>query len=138
MPSLQETAGYRLPRDQYEEMLDWQGGGCYICRRAPNPSRRLAIDHDHSTGLIRGLLCQKCNLILAMLGDDLDGVMRFVEYLRSAAEERYVDLCPRCHVASPPLRGESTGSGIRVFYRCERCLSAWATSWAIFPEPMSP
>lgn len=46
----------------------------------------LAVDHCHVTGKIRGLLCTRCNVALAAVGDNLEGVMRFVEYLRRAAD----------------------------------------------------
>jgi hypothetical protein len=48
--------------EQYNEMHDLQAGLCKICGRAESVSgRRLAVDHDHVTGLVRGLLCTKCN-----------------------------------------------------------------------------
>lgn len=40
----------------YQELFAWQGGRCYICARR-SLSRRLAVDHDHATGEVRGLLC---------------------------------------------------------------------------------
>lgn len=45
----------------------------------------MLVDHDHETGQIRGLLCHSCNRALALVGDNLAGVMRFVRYLRPAA-----------------------------------------------------
>lgn len=44
-------------------MLETQGGGCAICKRPPK-KLRLSVDHDHKTGLVRGLLCFGCNSIL--------------------------------------------------------------------------
>jgi hypothetical protein len=41
-------------------MLKVQGGVCAVCKTAPT-TRRLAVDHDHHTGFIRGLLCFRCN-----------------------------------------------------------------------------
>ena len=49
-----------LPSDEYDRMLAAQHGGCGICG-APPKTRRLHVDHDHKTGLIRGLLCFTCN-----------------------------------------------------------------------------
>lgn len=45
---------------EYERLSDMQDGRCAICRTKPR-SRRLAVDHDHKTGVIRGLLCSRCN-----------------------------------------------------------------------------
>lgn len=51
---------YGLTREQYDAILEFQGGRCAICRNEPK-TRRLAVDHDHVTGQIRGLLCMNCN-----------------------------------------------------------------------------
>lgn len=50
-------------RHRYDEMLEEQGGGCWICGRPPK-NRRLDMDHDHRTMTIRGLLCVRCNRAL--------------------------------------------------------------------------
>ena len=47
---------YGLPKGDYEKLLEFQGGVCYICGRTPRKIR-LAVDHDHQTGEPRGLLC---------------------------------------------------------------------------------
>lgn len=54
----------RLTDDEYELLLSAQGGGCAVCGRLPSPGRRLSEDHDHTTGLSRGLLCTWCNRYL--------------------------------------------------------------------------
>lgn len=46
--------------DEYAALLAAQDGGCAICGRPPK-TRRLHIDHDHSTMTVRGLLCHRCN-----------------------------------------------------------------------------
>jgi len=46
--------------EEYDAMLTKQGGVCAICKRPPNKNR-LAVDHDHTTGEVRGLLCPSCN-----------------------------------------------------------------------------
>lgn len=51
---------YGLEGDAYATMLESQGGKCAICRARPK-SKRLAVDHDHKTGAVRGLLCSRCN-----------------------------------------------------------------------------
>lgn len=52
--------------EQYDEMLAAQNGACGICSKPPE-KKRLAIDHDHETGAIRGLLCVPCNAALGVL-----------------------------------------------------------------------
>jgi hypothetical protein len=51
---------YGLGAGDYERLLAAQGGRCAICRARPK-SKRLAVDHDHKTGAVRGLLCSRCN-----------------------------------------------------------------------------
>ena len=52
---------YGLTQEQYELVLASQGGVCAICKGPPVVHNVYHIDHDHKTGLIRGLLCQSCN-----------------------------------------------------------------------------
>jgi len=51
---------YGITGDDYETLLKLQGGKCAICRARPI-SKRLATDHDHKNGDVRGLLCGRCN-----------------------------------------------------------------------------
>ena len=62
---------YGITVEEYDEMLESQGGGCYICGIGP-VGRALDIDHDHRTGKVRGLLCSNHNRALGLLGDDPD------------------------------------------------------------------
>lgn len=51
---------YGITATGYDALLAAQGGRCAICRARPK-SKRLAVDHDHKTGAVRGLLCARCN-----------------------------------------------------------------------------
>ena len=67
---------YGISRSEYEALLELQGGRCYICRR--KNVKRLAVDHDHATGKVRGLLCASnengCNRgVVAILESSPDG-----------------------------------------------------------------
>lgn len=72
---------YGLTLEQYEALYEAQGGVCYICRRATGKTRRLAVDHSHVYGYVRGLLCSSCNKFLGHLRDDPDAGFRVGEYL---------------------------------------------------------
>lgn len=72
---------HRAPRGTYQRLLIEQGGTCAICGTPP-AAKRLAIDHCHDTGEIRGLLCAGCNLAIGRLGDNAEGVQRALDYLR--------------------------------------------------------
>lgn len=53
---------YGLGLVDYDRLLADQGGGCAVCGKTPEEEgRNLAVDHDHATGAIRGLLCGFCN-----------------------------------------------------------------------------
>jgi len=59
---------YKLTIEQYDAILQYQGGVCYACLQSePVKGRRLAVDHHHSTGLVRGLLCSRCNPVLGKI-----------------------------------------------------------------------
>lgn len=71
---------YGLSMDQYDELLENQDGGCAICEVKPDGT--LFVDHDHTTGAVRGLLCSNCNFGLGLFADDPDRLIAGVEYLR--------------------------------------------------------
>lgn len=51
---------YGLAKGEYARLYLAQGGVCWICQK-PSNIRALAVDHDHKTGQVRGLLCRRCN-----------------------------------------------------------------------------
>lgn len=56
---------YGITLKQYLGLLEGQGGGCAVCGRTPSEEgRNLAVDHDHKTREIFGLLCLRCNKYL--------------------------------------------------------------------------
>lgn len=64
----------------YEDMLIKQEGKCAICGELP-VKRRHAVDHDHNTGKVRGLLCWRCNRTIGALNDDPVLIRKAAEYL---------------------------------------------------------
>ena|SRR5215467_8614427 len=58
-------ARYNITPEDYDWMLQVQGGGCAVCYTT-DASRwgQFHVDHDHETGVVRGLLCAKCNFAL--------------------------------------------------------------------------
>lgn len=58
---------YGITLEDYNRMRERQNGVCKICKKPPNGKRPLAVDHDHKTGVIRGLLCYGCNRALHVL-----------------------------------------------------------------------
>lgn len=72
---------YGLTKEQYQERLEAQGGCCVICRDGKT-KRDFHIDHEHTTGRIRGLLCSRCNTGLGQFRDSIGFLAKAQEYLR--------------------------------------------------------
>lgn len=76
---------FGITREQYDEMLAKQSGGCAICRQteieASGRDRLLSVDHRHSDSEIRGLLCHGCNVSIGHFNDDPALLRRAAEYL---------------------------------------------------------
>lgn len=70
----------------YEAMLIKQSGLCAICLN-PEVKRRLAVDHCHQTGRIRGLLCLSCNRGIGLFKDDSEKLVRAATYLKEPYEK---------------------------------------------------
>lgn len=81
---------YRLKKmfgitiDDFERMDAEQGGVCAICQKPPTGRQKnLCVDHCHTTGRVRGLLCDKCNRAIGLLDENPDTINRAVSYLSS-------------------------------------------------------
>lgn len=76
---------YGMTLDEFDQILARQGGHCAICATTEPGGRhgRFCVDHDHSTGKLRALLCSKCNVGLGHFNDDPDVLVAAIQYLRS-------------------------------------------------------
>ena len=98
---------------EYNLMLTEQKGKCSCCGIHQNElTKKFAVDHDHDTGLIRGLLCNHCNLAIGMLGDNLEGLMKALNYLEKheltkerKTNEHVVQVKPKPNVQVKVQRG---------------------------------
>ena len=77
---------YDITQEEYEEILEKQEGNCFICHESPD-KRLLAVDHNHDTGKVRGLLCHKCNTVIGLLNEDKERFQRAIAYLDEYSEE---------------------------------------------------
>lgn len=84
------VATYDLTTGQYDALYEAQGRCCPICLKSKGIVRRLAVDHDHETNEVRGLLCKGCNYML--LGRyDLAALKRAVQYLEDPPARRILN-----------------------------------------------
>lgn len=77
---------YSITIEDYDKMYFRQNGVCMTCGRPETAEnqygiRRLAVDHDHKTGKVRGLLCTCCNRLIGLARDDINTLKRIIEYL---------------------------------------------------------
>lgn len=77
---VQET--YGLLSGEYAQLYQYQQGRCALCRRATGASKKLAVDHDHASGEVRGLACGPCNRILGHARDNPEYFGRAIAYLK--------------------------------------------------------
>jgi len=75
---------YGLEPAQYDAMLAEQGGKCKCCGvdLSSLRSRFVQVDHDYATGAVRGIICRRCNLTIAMAQDSIDVLTDCAQYLR--------------------------------------------------------
>jgi hypothetical protein len=73
---------FGLTHDEFLALLDVQAGVCAICGNGNDGPRQLSIDHDHATGQVRGLLCDRCNPMLGYARDNIAVLEAAIEYLK--------------------------------------------------------
>ena len=97
---------YGLDQETYDALLAFQSGRCYVCGQVPR-AKRLAVDHDHETGAVRGLLCANdefgCNVSLRRILGDPAAALRAADYASKPPLERMRDGDPR-----PVFKGSTT------------------------------
>jgi hypothetical protein len=73
-------AKYGITVEEYNRLLESQGGVCAICGQTCYKNR-LSVDHDHATGEVRGLLCDNCNKALGCFKEDPLVIKKALNYL---------------------------------------------------------
>lgn len=82
---LQKEFGITL--EQYVQMSEHQNGVCAICHKPESVKfkgkvKALSVDHNHTTGKVRQLLCHRCNTAIGQVGEDESILLSMVDYLR--------------------------------------------------------
>ena len=78
---------YGITLDDYDALLASQNGVCAICLKKQSTERRLSVDHDHTTGRVRGILCKDCNTGIGHLRDSITILESAIQYLRLRGDE---------------------------------------------------
>ncbi len=83
---------YGMTEAQYDELLLSPGGKCAICSDHEAGGRHgvFHVDHDHVTGKVRGILCDKCNRGLGYFNDDPEAIRQAIQYLQKAEQRASV------------------------------------------------
>lgn len=79
-----QLKNYGMSLEDYNDMLQRQNGVCAICDKPPKESKNLQVDHDHNTGIVRGLLCFRCNYGMSFFSENPDRMEKAVNYLRKS------------------------------------------------------
>ena len=74
---------YGVTKEFLVELYEKQDGKCAICGEIPKTERGLHVDHCHTTGSVRGLLCHGCNTGIGALKEDAEILSKAIEYLRN-------------------------------------------------------
>jgi len=72
---------FNITLEEYNIMLQKQEGVCAICEKECITGKNLCVDHNHTSGKIRGLLCDRCNNGLGRFDDDIELLKKAIKYL---------------------------------------------------------
>lgn len=78
---------YGITYLEYDKMVKAQRGVCKICSQKGKINRRLHIDHCHTTGRVRGLICYYCNLMLGLAKDNPNTLRNAAKYLENFSKK---------------------------------------------------
>ena len=74
---------YGVTLEWYNETSKKQNGRCIICNGKPKASHgRLSVDHCHTSGTVRGLVCGRCNLAIGLIDDNWETASKMAKYLK--------------------------------------------------------
>lgn len=78
-----KNLGIKFTLNEYKNLLEKQENKCAICKRARSYfNKNFSVDHSHTTGIVRGLLCGGCNRALGYFKDNLAILQSAIEYLK--------------------------------------------------------
>lgn len=81
---------YGITIPEYDKMLKEQGNRCKICEDENKNGEHFCVDHCHTSGKIRGLLCARCNKALGKFKDNIKILEKAIQYLKDSLNEKKV------------------------------------------------
>lgn len=78
------TTTHGLSKEQYFSLIESQDNKCAICKDILELDHKTHVDHCHSTGKIRGILCHGCNTGLGLFKDNIDSLKNAIKYLKNS------------------------------------------------------
>jgi len=71
---------YKISIEEYEQMLVFQDKKCQICEELLEP-KKTVVDHCHTSGNVRGLLCYNCNNAIGFLKENIRAALKLIDYI---------------------------------------------------------
>ena len=83
---IQKFSKYGITPEKHQEMRDFSNNTCYVCKKPGSDAwnKSLCIDHCHTTGKVRGLLCNPCNVALGCVTDCPERLQGLIDYLANS------------------------------------------------------
>jgi len=78
---------YGITASDFERMLSSQDNSCAICNTKDSGKRNFVIDHCHTTGVVRGILCSRCNTMLGFSKDNEETLRNAIIYLNKSRRQ---------------------------------------------------
>jgi hypothetical protein len=91
---------YGMTIDDYERLLSWQDNRCAICTSEFSSPATTHVDHDHSTGHVRGILCHHCNTGIGLFKDSIENLTNAISYLTDSESQDMLRMRHRQEVHS--------------------------------------
>jgi hypothetical protein len=74
---------YGVTYNDWNQLLDSQNNVCAICKQPFNNTGNCCVDHSHNNGVVRGIICKNCNLLLGDVSDSVSIIINLIIYLMS-------------------------------------------------------
>lgn len=79
----QKKTKYGIVKEEYDKLFVSQNNRCLICGVEFDSKTKGVVDHNHKTGLVRGILCNKCNTLLGMANENIEVLENAIKYLKN-------------------------------------------------------